>query len=717
MKRIASIFLLLNKRINLSIPKKLISILLLGIPIPILSTHAQGEEIDILRQRVISDVLNEQGFVSRVSRYIVPDFSKAAAYLGEMETDGNWKSVDYQDTDNDWAPLQALNKILVMTHTYSHSGYELYKDRKLLKGIVTALNYWYQVNPNCVNWYKNDIAKQMYLGVIAVLLQDHIDDKLIQKMIEDQTSEPRMTGSNRTLLSISVFYRGILEKSPKRIASGVQGVMTQVGISENEGIQIDGSFHQHGAYLYNGNYGSNFLRETIWLAAMVEGSQFAFSKNAMTILRDYYFEGTRWMIRGNRVDYNVCGRHVGRPVIMNIEGDDVISQLHYFIKADPDYTEQYANSSTLIRQRKPQDLRGNKHYWRSDYTAHHRDSYFTSVHMCSERTVGVETHVNYENLLGRNIPYGLTYIYRKGNEYKDVFTAWDWAKLPGVTCSYEVPSEKGKYSQEVGFVGGVSDGKYGVSAMELNLRETKAKKAWFWFDKEWVALGVGIESTNENTILTGVNQSGLNGEVVVNGEKFRESKEPLSDLSWVWHDSIAYVFPKTSGDLYLEAKEKSGSMKRIYGLGSDSIRKKEIFSLWFDHGLQPQKAKYEYIIVPGVGPEEMDGYVKEMPIEVVSNTTQVQAVHHAGLGITGIVFHEAGGIQIGEKLSLKLNDAGLVLINHNSGQITISDPTAKLESLGLTVHSGENHKEELEIQLPQGQNTGKSIMIDKTFEF
>ena len=135
---------------------------------------------------------------------------------------------------------------------------------------------------------------------------------------------------------------------------------------------------------------------------------------------------------------------------------------------------------------------GNKHFWRSDYTVHHRPTYFISLKLCSERTVGVETDVNSENLLGYFLPYGLTYIYRRGDEYEDIFPVWNWARLPGVTSPDDIPVIKGKFTQEVAFVGGVSDGKYGLSAMEMDVRETTGKKSWFWFDKELVALGAGI---------------------------------------------------------------------------------------------------------------------------------------------------------------------------------------------------------------------------------
>lgn len=676
---------------------------------------AGSTEFEALRQRVINDALFEKGFLPRVSRYINPDFDKAEEYLTQINPNGSWESVNYLDTDNDWAPLQALNKILVLTHAYRHPDNPLYKNKKLLAGITKALDYWYQIAPTCVNWYKNDIAKQMYLGVIAILLQGHIEDDLLQKMIADQTEVPRMTGSNKTLLSISVFYRGLLEKNAERITAGVAGVMAQVEVSEKEGVQIDYSFHQHGPYLYNGSYGSNFLRETIWLAAMVEGSEFAFSEKRMKVLRDYYLEGTRWMIRGQLMDYNIRGRQVGRPEGGDLRGDVLLPQLNYFTKADPANSAVYQRSRELVKIGKPQDIAGNRHYWKSDYTVHHRPNYFTSLRMCSDRTVGVETHVNFENLLGRNIPYGMTYIYRRGDEYKDIFTVWDWAKLPGVTCSYEVQSKKGKYSQQVDFVGGVSDGKYGVSTMQLDLRETQAKKSWFWFDAEWVALGTDIKSLNSNEIVTGINQTNLNGRVLVDGKEYTSKDKLDKQPSWVWHDSIAYVFPNTPKNMHLEARNKSGSMKRIFGLATDSVINKEVFSLWYDHGVKPKNESYEYIVVPGITSEDAKMYVNKIPVKILSNSTSVQAVYSESAGITVLVFHQAGTFQVNENLRIEVSKPILLLVNHRKKQLTISDPTTKLQGVDINLIASGHDDDPISIKLPQGLSAGKSI--DLKFEF
>ena len=84
-------------------------------------------------------------------------------------------------------------------------------------------------------------------------MQGKISDTLINKMTDDLIPAPYKTGSNRVLLSMSVFYRGVLENNVTRMRDGIEGVTGEIKVTTEEGIQYDNSFHQHGAFLYNGN--------------------------------------------------------------------------------------------------------------------------------------------------------------------------------------------------------------------------------------------------------------------------------------------------------------------------------------------------------------------------------------------------------------------------------------------------------------------------------
>lgn len=679
----------------------------------IFSCIAQEQEaISIIRDRLIKDALEGEGFVDRVKQYMTPDLEAAGAYQESLLADGSWSDVDYLDTDNEWDPLIALNRTLVMAYAYSKQGNSFYKKEEMLDAIEKALGYWYEVNPVCRNWYKNDLAKQMYLGVIALLLQDDISPSLFQLMVEDQTDKPRMTGSNRTLFATSVFYRGVLERDTQRISAGVQGVLDQIGINQKEGIQQDFSFHQHGPYLYNGSYGNNFLRETIWMAAMVQGTPFAFKETDLAILRDYYLKGTRWMIYRGLMDYNVRGRQVGRPSGFDQRAEIILPQLDYFIKADPEYRHEYAKSQENIIQRLPQIQMGHKHFWRSDYTVHHRGTSFTSLRMCSERTIGVETDVNSENLMGYYLPYGLTYIYRNGDDYEYIFPVWDWAKLPGVTSPDKVyPITKGAFTQSTQFVGGVSDGNFGVSVMDLKVHELTGKKAWFWFDNEWIALGAGITSTGEDFIQTGINQTKLKGNIIVNGKPLVNQDYVSNEASLVWHDSVGYFFPGAPDNLHISGQEQAGQMHRIYGLGENTEHRMDVFSLWLSHGSKPENATYAYAVIPGISGQGMEAYIKDYPFEILANSGKVQAIVHKKLQLTGVVYHESIAFQLAESLTLEPNHPCLVLVNHATNTLTVSDPTATHEHIALIVKDATGESQRITIDLPSGLDAGKSVTV------
>lgn len=66
-----------------------------------------------------------------------------------------------------------------------------------------------------------------------------------------------------------------------------------------------------------------------------------------------------------------------------------------------------------------------------------------------------------------------------------------------------------------------------------------------------------------------------------------------------------------------------------------------MFSLWVNHGTTPNSAGYSYVVRPNIDAGDMDAYAADLDIEVLSNTSTVQAVRHNGLGITQAAFYAA----------------------------------------------------------------------------
>ncbi|CAN0293395.1 unnamed protein product, partial [Chrysoparadoxa australica] len=159
-----------------------------------------------------------------------------------------------------------------------------------------------------------------------------------------------------------------------------------------------------------------------------------------------------------------------------------------------------------------------KFFWHTEYYSHQRPNYFTSVRMYSTRNRSMEAPYNGEGLKNHHLGEGSNFVYRTGGEYIDIFPLLDWQKIPGTT-NVQMPSmpdeEEIQKEGQTDFVGGVTDGQFGASVFDFISPYTQmtAKKAWFFFDEEYVCLGTDINSESDYPVVTTINQTWLADEV------------------------------------------------------------------------------------------------------------------------------------------------------------------------------------------------------------
>jgi chondroitin AC lyase len=370
-------------------------------------------------------------------------------------------------------------------------------------------------------------------------------------------------------------------------------------------------------------------------------------------------------------------------------------------------------------------LTGNKHFWRSDYMVHRRGNYMASVRTASTRNRRTEL-VNRENLKGDHLSDGLTYIYLRGDEYRDIFPLWDWRKLPGTTCLQgNRPFQPGKAGNgKTTFVGGVTDGTYGCAAMDFAIDGITAKKAWFFFDKEFVCLGAGITCDADDVVATTMNQCILKGDVTVRDtggiRKLEKGSRTVDGAQWIQHDGIGYAFLGGSA-IHVVSETRKGTWKNINDFQKADEVSGDVFCLWIDHGAKPAAKEYRYVVAPYAGPSELDQYAVSSPIEVLSNTTEIQAVEHRGLSVAEIAFHKAGQLTAGP-LSAASDAPCLVTLKGIGGKVRLAASNPENRPLELTLElkghfSGEgcewdepNGVTRVHFSLPGGEMAGSSVV-------
>jgi chondroitin AC lyase len=385
------------------------------------------------------------------------------------------------------------------------------------------------------------------------------------------------------------------------------------------------------------------------------------------------------------------------------------------------------------------DLSFNRFYWDSEYLSHQRPSFFTSARMFSSRNNNMEIPYNSEGLMNHHYADGSNFISRTGKEYLDISPVFDWQKIPGTTIVQKPSLPAETEIQKEGltdFVGAVTDGIYGAASFDFRSPHDplKAKKSWFFFDKEIVCLGAGISAGTDLPVVTTLNQCLLHGRVVAmsgNSKSVLQHGEwQLDKVNWIFHDSIGYLFPDPV-TVNLSNQAATGSWYKINHQANSSKEEitKDVFKLWLDHGKRPDSSSYQYIVVPAVGEEEMNSTSGNRGIVILSNSTEIQAVKHLDLSLCQIVFYKSGRINISPSVQIESESPGIVMIKTEGEtvkKLSVSDPTRKLARIHVSVSTrieknGDHFKaiwdeskkvSEVTIDLPQGVYAGKSITVE-----
>jgi chondroitin AC lyase len=396
---------------------------------------------------------------------------------------------------------------------------------------------------------------------------------------------------------------------------------------------------------------------------------------------------------------------------------------------DPDASDAYSRLIASDRQDGANTLIGNQHFWRSDMTVHRRPTWYASVKMSSTRVIGAET-CNGENLLGLHLGDSVTYFYRTGTEYNDLFPVWDWRRLPGTTCRQDqgslVPNPSACRGRS-NFVGGLSDGECGIAAMEYIRDGLHARKAWFFLDRAVVCLGAGIDCTASETVLTSVNQCALNGRVTVcanqNAHELQRGERSSGNLQWVHHDGIGYILLEPAAATVC-AQTQSGNWRQVHSRESTRAVERDVFSLWIDHGSKPHDARYAYIVFPDVDVSAMPSLYNSLPVAILQQTASTLAISSRDGKLVQAAFFEPGRLAWGNGSSIKVEAPCLVTLDStaDAARLHVADPTHTRKAIGLWLadkytggdaqYDKSKNRTELTISLPQEGSVGRTVSLE-----
>lgn len=709
---------------RIHLPLKIISLFFL-FSLPVLfPMQSQTYDYEELAERIRNDV-----------RVGLKDAGILDSWVAAQLSNGRWSNFSYGQLTSSNGMNTNDNHVLRLWHlsaVVTNKGHARYNNESYKQAVKNGLDAWYQSKTSDANWWYNWIYCPQKLGEILLFMREF--EWYIPAVSSSEISEEKIfslfkpsnvsqisaygTGANAIDVALHFVYRGVLTEK----ATLLEEVRDFLTPTLDDNIRSDGVYQDHGPQIQISSYGYVFSDGLIRLASYLAGSPAAFDLNSESFSKAVRFirETQIASIRGSQWDFSVMGREVSRINGLNA-GLPYLKKLADFI--DPEHAETYTNA--LDRIKGYQAVGSNvkemhKHYWNSDYTQHVRSSYLFAVRNVSTRTVEAETGNN-ENLKANYFSYGATFISVDGNEYKNMMPYWDWSMIPGTTFPYTTtypnrPAWGANFGSTT-FVGGVSDGQHGATVLDMNKSNMKAKKSWFFFDDEVVCLGAGITENSGRNVRTTLNQARMEQpsyikEVGGTAEKMQTVSSGVyanSNLFYLRNGKIAYFFPD-KGNVKYTMKSQSGRWSDINVNGSTTTESGYVFSLWFDHGENPVDGSYSYIVVPGIDSQPKAQAYDTSVIDIISNTSSLQAVAHKGLNILQIIFHQAGSISY-NNTTYTVNAPCALMIKEGT-MVSMADPSQTRSSVTVSIDAGSTTYQK-EIMLASDEELGgTTVSVD-----
>ena len=616
--------------------------------------------------------------------------------LALFQENGSFSDIDYDDTQmTNWTPIKHIELLSDFVYAYTNEKNKYYQNEDLYQKIVKGLEYWYDVDSESDNWWHNQISEPQKLGVLLIQMRigkqqipQELETKILKRIQETGGDPAKWTGANRTDIALHWIYRSCLTQNEADLKTAIDNVFNPVVYTKEEGFQHDNSYFQHGEQLYIGGYGDEILKGVTQVASYALGTQYQLDKEKVELLSKFMRETYYRTVRGQNMSFDVVGRSVSRPGLLNKRTTATYTKR--MIDIDPTHADEYKAIIARLNRKQPADYQvtaSHTHYFRGDYSLHVRPQYNFDVRLASTRTKKCE-YGNKENLETYFMSDGCTNITQTGDEYFNIFPVWNWCHIPGTTAPQleKVPMDPKAWGVlgTSTYAGGVSDSIYGATAyayMDTNPEvNTGAKKSWYFFDNEVVCLGAGIQSTSTYPVHTTVNQCFLKSGILVDkGDKeetLANGSHTLQAPQWVLHDKIGYFFPQKE-EVFLTAQTQSGRWYDINTSKSKKEEKMDVFTLGINHGVGPKDGSYAYIVVPGkTSAQEMKAYQKKNAIEILSNNPKIQAVRNTKLNVWMVTFFEAGTFTHKE-LNVSVDKPCILMIKDitsKSANLHIADP-------------------------------------------
>lgn len=559
---------------------------------------------------------------------------------------GFWTDIDYDDkTRGRWQPTLHLTRMYALAKHYADPSSAWYRNGELHDVIHKGIAWWGEKKPYCPNWWHNDIGAPKKLTAVLLMIYDELSDEEIATGLNVlERSKFGRTGQNKAWLAGNNLMKGLLIGDDELVVKARDQLAEEIIITDDEGIQKDWSFHQHGPQIQFGNYGLAYAEGLSFWFRVLDGTPYMFTDSQRKILENMILKGICQSVWNGVMDPSFCGRQVfidsgrGKAFSLSVAAQNMAS-----LAGESSQMFNDIALNMLIPQSCPDRLRGPVYFWRSDCGIYRARDWYASIRMHSERTIGFE-YTNNENLLANFSADGALLLMQHGREYENIFAHWDWRKIPGTTAYEDGKPIKCPFSDEdkknrSRHVGGLAKDSIMCTTMELERDGLHALKSNFFFSDIVVSLGADIRASNPeiSRITTSLDQTHLVSEV-------------KSGRCWAHHDGRGYA-SIDGQELIVSTEVQKGKWDLIDPFYKDKEAEGRVFKCYLEHDPSSSKGSYAYCLLPGMDAGQTKEFAENPGVKVIRNDAACQAISY-GESVCAI-FHVPGEYVVdGESISV-----------------------------------------------------------------
>ncbi|UJR35046.1 hypothetical protein I4U23_027822 [Adineta vaga] len=619
--------------------------------------QSKNDDISTIRQRVLEMIIWP-------TNKTIPSIVQSAITFNEtMNSSCYWEDINYADkTLAIWATEEHLTRVNIMIQALTVPGSSVQNDPRLAIHVHCALNVWLTrdfLNPN---WWFNQIGIPLLVTGQLLMLGSNATDYEIEKITQisfrsNWWEHDPGTGANLVWMIQIELYRSLATNNRTGLQQGFTRMWKDIVVLPlgGQGIQVDWSYHFHGTQLLSGSYGQDWALAIMIFVLCTENTEYALNQKQMNVFAKFLIEGDAWMIVENLWDWQVQGRAIDRTgnnfETFKFELQSMwIRSLGELIEDENLKKDLFDFADRLERKSTIMPLIGNKHFYTSDYQVHRRLNWTCTIKMQSIRTQPTEC-INYENQKGEHLGQGVLNIYTANpTEYRHIFPLFDWQAINGITVEHNIPLEqciRGSFDLiKLSFVGGVTDGNYGLAMMDTASHNLTAMRSWHFYDEAIVALASNLTVTTQNTVWTtlvsrvvstGMITIGLfNGQrlTLVDGMNYSfpyTSNNQSNNVQWIHIGESQIAFLLQNQGLYshigAEISTKTASYSTI-GPYNDTVTKRTA-TVWIDHGIGPYTRDYNYMILPNIDLQTLPDRIKRYETEEIFSCISTNNLFHA----------------------------------------------------------------------------------------